>query len=212
MNKLLKLDPSNTTLLAQKHNLLQKEIEETKNKLNVLKEANKKAGESVKNYDAWEKAYEPIRQEMEKTKTSISELKKKMKELEDVGDIDTEEYKKLQSELKESNSHLKELKKQAKETSDEFGNPISTEQYDALQREIIETEQHLKTLKKTAGSGSATLEKVSTVTGKVGKGIVQKRYCRIQDDKVAEVQFHIALFCINSNISVTQRQQCFGRL
>ena len=115
MNKLLKLDPSNTTLLAQKHNLLQKEIEETNNKLKVLKEANKKAGESVKNYDAWEKAYEPIRQEMEKTKNSISELKKKMKELEDVGDIDSEEYKKLQSELKESNSHLKELKKQARD-------------------------------------------------------------------------------------------------
>lgn len=165
---MLKLDPSNTTLLAQKHNLLQKEIEETKNKLNVLKEANKKAGESAKNYDAWAKAYEPIRQEMEKTKSSISDLKKKMKELEEVGDIDTEEYKKLQAELKESNSHLKELQKQAKATSDEFGNPISTEQYDALQREIIETEQHLKTLKKTAGSGSATLEKVSTVTGKVG--------------------------------------------
>lgn len=172
MNKLLKLDPSNTTLLAQKHNLLQKEIEETNNKLKVLKEANKKAGESVKNYDAWEKAYEPIRQEMEKTKTSISELKKKMKELEDVGDIDTEEYKKLQSELKESNSHLKELKKQAKETGDEFGNPISTSQYEALQREIVETEQQLKNLEKTAGSGSATLEKVSTVTGKVGKGLM----------------------------------------
>jgi TP901 family phage tail tape measure protein len=168
VNKLLKLDPSNTTLLAQKHNLLQKEIEETNNKLKVLKEANKKAGESVKNYDAWEKAYEPIRQEMEKTKNSISELKKKMKELEDVGDIDTEEYKKLQSELKESNSHLKELKKQAKETSDEFGNPISTSQYEALQREIVETEQHLKTLKNTAGSGSAALEEVSAVTGKVG--------------------------------------------
>lgn len=168
MNKLLKLDPSNTTLLAQKHNLLQKEIEETNNKLKVLKEANKKAGESVKNYDAWEKAYEPIRQEMEKTKNSISELKKKMKELEDVGDIDTEEYKKLQSELKESNSHLKELKKQAKETSDEFGNPISTSQYEALQREIVETEQHLKTLKNTAGSGSAALEEVSAVMGKVG--------------------------------------------
>lgn len=168
VNKLLKLDPSNTTLLVQKHNLLQKEIEETKNKLNVLKEANKKAGESAKNYDAWAKAYEPIRQEMEKTKSSISDLKKKMKELEEVGDIDTEEYKKLQAELKESNSHLKELQKQAKATSDELGNPISTEQYDALQREIIETEQHLKTLEKTAGSGSATLEKVSTVTGEVG--------------------------------------------
>lgn len=117
VNKLLKLDPSNTTLLTQKQQLLQKEINETNNKLKVLKKANEKAGESVKNYAAWEEAYEPIRQEMDKTKTSISELKKKMKELEEVGDIDTEEYKNLQSELKESNRHLKELQKQAKETS-----------------------------------------------------------------------------------------------
>ena len=168
VNKLLKLDPSNTTLLTQKQQLLQKEINETNNKLKVLKKANEKAGESVKNYAAWEEAYEPIRQEMDKTKTSISELKKKMKELEEVGDIDTEEYKNLQSELKESNRHLKELQKQAKETSDEFGNPISTTQYDALQREIIETEQQLKNLKKTAGSGSAAMEKISVTTEKVG--------------------------------------------
>ena len=60
------------------------------------------------------------------------------------------------------------MKKQAKETSDEFGNPISTSQYEALQREIVETEQHLKTLKNTAGSGSAALEEVSAVMGKVG--------------------------------------------
>ena len=168
VNKLLKLDPSNTTLLTQKQQLLQKEINETNNKLKVLKKANEKAGESVKNYAAWEEAYEPIRQEMDKTKTSISELKKKMKELEEVGDIDTEEYKNLQFELKESNRHLKELQKQAKETSDEFGNPISTTQYDALQREIIETEQQLKNLKKTAGSGSAAMEKISVTTGKIG--------------------------------------------
>lgn len=168
VNKLLKLDPSNTTLLTQKQQLLQKEIEETNTKLKALKRANEKAGESVKNYDAWEKAYEPIRQEMDKTETSISKLKKKMKELEDVGDIDTEEYKRLQSELKESNRHLKELQKQAKETGDEFGNPISTSQYDALQREIIETEQQLKNLKKTAGSGSAAMEKISVTTGEIG--------------------------------------------
>lgn len=96
MNKLLKLDPTNTDLLAQKHNLLQKEIEDTKNKLNVLKEADKQA--------------------------------------------------KVQLEKGE----------------------LGKDKYDALQREIVETEQHLKTLKKTAGSGSASLEAVSTATGKVG--------------------------------------------
>ena len=99
MNKLLKLDPSNTALLAQKQELLQQKISETKNKLNVLKEADKQA--------------------------------------------------KLQLEKGE----------------------LGKDKYDALQREIVETEQQLKNLKKTAGSGSATLEKVSVVSGKVGKGL-----------------------------------------
>ena len=154
VERLLKLDPSNTELLAQKQRLLGDAINETKTKLSALKEANKKAAESVKNYDAWEKAYEPIKREIDSTKTKISELKKKMKELEDAGEIDTEEYKKLQTELKESTQELSNLKKQAKETSDEFGNPISTDQYDALQREIIETEQNLKGLEEQAKKAS----------------------------------------------------------
>lgn len=99
VNKLLKLDPSNTTLLAQKQELLQQKIIDTKDKLKVLKEADKQAKEQL-----------------------------------------------------------------------EKGN-LGKDKYDALKREIVETEQQLKSLKKTAGSGSATLEKVSVVSGKVGKGL-----------------------------------------
>lgn len=99
VNKLLKLDPSNTTLLAQKQELLQQKIIDTKDKLKVLKEADKQAKEQL-----------------------------------------------------------------------EKGN-LGKDKYDALKREIVETEQQLKLLKKTAGSGSATLEKVSVVSGKVGKGL-----------------------------------------
>lgn len=43
VNRLLKLDPSNVKLLAQKQQLLQKEISETKSKLDALKEADKQA-------------------------------------------------------------------------------------------------------------------------------------------------------------------------
>lgn len=43
VNRLLKLDPTNTQLLAQKQDLLQKEISETQTKLNALKEVDKQA-------------------------------------------------------------------------------------------------------------------------------------------------------------------------
>lgn len=43
VNRLLKLDLSNAKLLAQKQQLLQKEISETSEKLNALKEADKQA-------------------------------------------------------------------------------------------------------------------------------------------------------------------------
>ena len=179
VNRLLKLDPSNTQLLAQKQKLLQQEISTTKQKLDVLKKANEQASGSVKNYDAWKKAYEPIGQEIDKTKKKITDLKTKMSEMEKSGKVDTEEYKQLQTELTKSTSHLKELKAQAKAVSDEFGNPISTEQYDAIQREIAETEQQLKKLEETAGSSSAKLsamsEKAKTVSEKtteVGKKLL----------------------------------------
>lgn len=96
INRLLKLDPTNTKLLAQKHDLLQKEIADTQSKLETLKQADKQAKEQLENGD------------------------------------------------------------------------LGKDKYDDLQREIIATEQHLKQLKKTVGSGSATMEKMSAVTGEFG--------------------------------------------
>ena len=52
VNKLLKLDPGNTELLTQKQKLLKTAIDETKNRLNQLKEAQKQFGEGTAEYDA----------------------------------------------------------------------------------------------------------------------------------------------------------------
>ena len=49
VEKLLKLDPSNTELLAQKQKLLATQIENTKNKVSVLKDAQKQADNEIKN-------------------------------------------------------------------------------------------------------------------------------------------------------------------
>lgn len=47
MTKLLKLDPVNTELLAQKHRLLGNAVKETKEKLETLKTAAEQANQSA---------------------------------------------------------------------------------------------------------------------------------------------------------------------
>ena len=127
VNKLLKLDPTNTELLNQKQKLLQQSISETKNRLETLKQASEQAAKTAGNYDAWKEAYTPIQEEIVKTNEKMDKLKKSMKSMEESGQIDTEEYKKLQTEIDESSSRLKELKTQKKQVDDEFGHPISPE-------------------------------------------------------------------------------------
>ena len=176
VNKLLKLDPTNTELLNQKQKLLQQSISETKNRLETLKQASEQAAKTAGNYDAWKEAYTPIQEEIVKTNEKMDKLKKSMKSMEESGQIDTEEYKKLQTEVDQSSDRLKELKAQKKQVDDEFGQPISPEGFDSLQREIVETEQKLKSLKETTGSASANLAKVSVVSGEFGnkvKGVGQ---------------------------------------
>ncbi|WP_242972148.1 phage tail tape measure protein [Mediterraneibacter gnavus] len=176
VNKLLKLDPTNTELLNQKQKLLQQSISETKNRLKTLKQASEQAAKTAGNYDAWKEAYTPIQEEIVKTNEKMDKLKKSMKSMEESGQIDTEEYKKLQTEVDQSSDKLKELKAQKKQVDDEFGQPISPEGFDSLQREIVETEQKLKSLKETTGSASANLAKVSAVSGEFGnkvKGVGQ---------------------------------------
>lgn len=95
VNKLLKMDPTNATLLQQKYDNLQKAIGATREKLDTLKDAEK-------------------------------QLKSAMK------DGGTEEQQK---------------------------------QLESLQREIIATEQSLKELQGTTGAGSASMAKISAVTG-----------------------------------------------
>ncbi|MDD7391193.1 MAG: phage tail tape measure protein [Lachnospiraceae bacterium] len=167
VNRLLKLDPTNTELLQQKQKLLSSAVDDTSKRLESLKKASEDAAKSADKYDAWKAAYDPIQEEIKQTKERAKELQEQMAAMEDAGEIDTDAYKALQAELKETDDNLKDLQKQAKEVSDEFGNPISPEQYDSLQREIIETEQDLESLIQQAAEANTAL----TNLGDVGKSM-----------------------------------------
>lgn len=173
---MLKLDPSNTTLLAQKHNLLQKEIEETKNKLNVLKQASEQAAKTVGNYDAWKKAYTPIQEEIVKTNKRLDELKKKQKSSEKIGKINTQEYDKYQKEIENTEKKLESLV--VKKEKVEKSNNINVEQYKKLQKEIEETIYSLDGLK----------EKQKDV---YNEGIYNSADYKLFSDEIAETQIKL---------------------
>jgi TP901 family phage tail tape measure protein len=164
VNRLLKLDPGNTELLSQKHKLLGQAVEETKQKLDTLKQASEQAAKTAGNYDAWKAKYDPIKQEITETQTKLKELKEKAKEAEEQfskGEISKEKFDAIQKEVDDTSGRLKELKTSAEAVSDEFGHPISSEQYDALQREIVETTDDLKKLEKQAGQSGEMVQSIA---------------------------------------------------
>lgn len=163
VERLLKLDPTNTELLKQKQKLLADAVGETKSKLDTLKEANRQAAESASNYDAWKEKYDPIKQKIDETKKKLADLETQSEEADKQlasGEISQEKYDALQAEIKDTSKELRTLQKSARDVTDEFGNPISPEQYDALQREIIETESRLKDLEKQAVKSTTAFQKI----------------------------------------------------
>ena len=70
MNRLLKLDPTNTELLSQKQRLLQKAIKETETRLDSLKEADKQAKKQLESGDLGQDEYDALQREIVATDRS----------------------------------------------------------------------------------------------------------------------------------------------
>lgn len=76
VNKLLKLDPGNTELLVQKYRLLGQGIEETKEKLKALKEAQKSANQALASGDITQAQYDALQREIIETEEALKALEK----------------------------------------------------------------------------------------------------------------------------------------
>ena len=74
VNKLLKLDPGNTDLIAQKHKLLGQAVDETKEKLAALKEAQRQADEALKNGTISQEQYDGLQREIIETEQRLKSL------------------------------------------------------------------------------------------------------------------------------------------
>ena len=64
VNRLLKLDPGNTELVAQKQKILAESVSETKKKLDILKEAEKQVQEQFERGEVSEEQYRALQREI----------------------------------------------------------------------------------------------------------------------------------------------------
>ena len=80
VDKALKLDPSNVELLAQKEALLNKQIEQTSEKLDIMKQVAEDANAALERGDITEEQYASLTAEIVKTEASLNALENEANE------------------------------------------------------------------------------------------------------------------------------------
>lgn len=75
VNRLLKLDPSNTVLVAQKQQLLSQAVSQTKEKLEALESAQEQVADAFKRGDIGEEKYMAFQREIEETRGKLNQYK-----------------------------------------------------------------------------------------------------------------------------------------
>lgn len=86
INKLLKLDPTNATLLKQKMDALGKEISQTKDKLSQLKSVQEEMEQGLKNGTVTQDQYDAWQREIIETENELKNLEKELKNVPSASD------------------------------------------------------------------------------------------------------------------------------
>lgn len=108
INRLLKFDPSNVTLLNQKQEVLTKSIQATEEKLQKLKIAQKQAKDQLASGNIGEDQYRALEREVISTESALNNLKKQAAQVEDA----------LENAGKESVEAAKDVKRFRESTGD----------------------------------------------------------------------------------------------
>ena len=118
INRLLKMDPGNTELLRQKYELLNKSIDQTEDKLDKLKEAEKQVQQQFARGDISEDQYNALKREIIDTEIKLGSLKSEAQKTEKA--IQGIDEKPIEEVEKAADQAEKELKQAGKEASN-FG-------------------------------------------------------------------------------------------
>lgn len=121
VNKLLKFDPKNTTLLAQKQKLLSDSIKNTETKLDALKQAQGEVEKMFKSGEIGEKEYREFQRTLAETEQSLHSYK-----------VQAEKMETEQKKLKESTKQLNTLFEATGRSIEDFQDVLGTKLTNAL--------------------------------------------------------------------------------
>lgn len=162
VQKGLKLDPSNVTLVEQKQKLLTQAIADTSSKLKALEDNADKAKKALAANAEWERQFKPLKEQIDKAKESLSKLKAEQEEAKkkfEAGEISAEDFDKVKAKTQEAREALKKLEDQKAELNKQFADGhITAEEYRAYQREVENTRSHLQGLQTELQNTSAVTE------------------------------------------------------
>lgn len=168
VNSLLKLDPTNSTLLAQKQELLKKAISETSEKLKILKDHQDEVRKKWENYDEVKPKLDSVTDEVENTEKQLKKVKERQNEALEAfkkGELSEKQYNEITQAVKDCETKLKTLRSEQAELEKQA---VSGEQFRDYQREIEAIELKLKSLNKELGNfGSVGIQQLDAVSKKL---------------------------------------------
>ncbi len=142
VNRLLKLDPSNTVLVAQKQKLLSEAVSQTKEKLNALESAQEQVADAFKRGDIGEEKYMAFQREIEETRGKLNQYKT------DLSSLQSE-----QDSLAQNTARLQKLFAVTGTEVDDYADALGSKLVSAIK------------------SGSASSDQLKTAIDKIGKAV-----------------------------------------
>lgn len=137
VNKLLKFDPKNTQLLAQKQELLSKQVENTTQKLDALKRAQGEVEKKFKSGDIGAEEYRHFQREIAKTEQDLKSYTTQISRMESE-----------QKSLKESTKQLQTMFEATGKSLDDFQDILGTRLTNALRNGTANTDDMTVALNK----------------------------------------------------------------
>lgn len=175
VNRLLKLDPANTVLVAQKQQLLAQAVSQTEEKLQALEDAQEQVADAFKRGDLGEDKYMAFQRELEETRSKLSQYKA------DFSSLQSE-----QDELAANTARLQKLFDATGTSLDDYTDVLGTKLVSAIKRGTADSDQlrtAISKIGKAATGGKVDIKQLTTAIDTIDDGQAVKNL--IQDLKDA---------------------------
>lgn len=162
VNKLLKLDPSNTVLVAQKQQLLSQAVSQTSDKLEALESAQEQVTAAFQRGDIGQDKYQAFQREVEETRGKLNQYKN------DLSSLQTE-----QDRLSSNTARLEKLFSSTGTQVDDYADVLGSKLVSAIKNGTVNSDQMktaIEKIGKSATGGKADIRQLTDALDVVDDG------------------------------------------